>query len=251
MSKFDPKHYTPAKNLLGGRVVVVTGAGDGVGRSAALAFAKHGATVCLLGRTLSKLEAVRDEILAAEGPVPTIAHLDLAEAQVSDFRALAKKIDEEYGRLDGLLHNAAIVGPLTPIERQDVATWNEVLQVNLTVPFVLTKVLLPFLNKSDDASVLFTTSGLGRRGRARWGSYVVSKFGIEGLSQVLADEAGIEGKIRFNCVNPGTTRTSMRATAFPDEDPQSLTPPEKVLAPYLYLMGPDSKGVTGQSLDSQ
>jgi NAD(P)-dependent dehydrogenase (short-subunit alcohol dehydrogenase family) len=251
MPRFNPQNYQPAPDLLKDRVILVTGAGGGIGRAAALGFARLGANVGLLGRTLSKLESVYDEIVAAGFPQPNIAVMNLADAQGPDYMQLVDSIAAEYGRLDGLLHNAGILGQLSPIEHYDIALWTEVMHVNLTAPFVLTQVLLPLLNNSADASIVFTSSGVGRVGRAYWGGYAVSKFGIEGLSQVLADETSEAGRIRVNCVNPGRTRTAMRRAAYPAEDPASLPPPEEILAPYFYLMGPDSRGVTGQSFDSQ
>ena len=251
MPSINPQDYQPATDLLKDRVILVTGAGDGIGRAAALGFAKLGAHVGLLGRTLSKLEAVYDEIVAGGYPQPDIAVMNLANAQGPDYLQLAESIGAEYGRLDGLLHNASILGQLTPIEHYDVALWTEVMHVNLTAPFVLTQVLLPLLKKSEDASIVFTSSGVGRIGRAYWGGYAVSKFGIEGLCQVLADETSEAGKIRVNCINPGRTRTAMRRSAYPAENPASLPAPEDILAPYFYLMGPDSRGMTGQSLDAQ
>jgi NAD(P)-dependent dehydrogenase (short-subunit alcohol dehydrogenase family) len=246
-----PKEYTAPPTLLEDRVILVTGAGTGIGRAAAIGFAQHGATVLLLGRTVSKLESVYDEIVAAEYPRPAIVRMNLAKAQGPDYSALVDQIGTEYGRLDGLLHNAGILGHLTPIEHHDVGVWTEVMHVNLTAPFVLTKMLLPLLKKSADASILFTSSGVGRRGRAYWGAYAVSKFGIEGLSQVLADETSEAGVIRVNCINPGRTRTAMRQAAYPGEDPASLPAPEDILPAYLYLMGPDSRGVSGETLDAQ
>ena len=249
--EFNAQHYQPAPNLLKDRVILVTGAGDGIGRAAALGIARLGANVGLLGRTLSKLETVYDEIVSAGYPQPDIAVMNLANAQGPDYSQLAESIGAEYGRLDGVLHNAGILGQLAPIEHYDVAVWGEVMHVNLTAPFVLTQVLLPLLKESADASIVFTSSGVGRVGRAYWGGYAVSKFGIEGLSQVLADETSEAGKIRVNCINPGRTRTAMRRAAYPGEDPAELPPPDDILAPYFYLLGPDSRGVTGQSLDSQ
>ena len=245
------KDYRAAPDLLKDRVILVTGAGDGIGRAAAIAFAKHQATVVLLGRTISKLESVYDDIVNAGSPRPAIAPMNLAKAGGPDYSQLAERIESEFGRLDGILHNAGILGQLTPIEHHDVGTWAEVLHVNLTAPFVLSKMLLPLLKKSADASVIFTSSGVGRQGRAYWGAYAVSKFGTEGLSQVLADETEDTGTIRVNCINPGRTRTAMRRAAYPGEDPATLPAPEDILPAYLYLMGPDSHGITGKSLDAQ
>jgi NAD(P)-dependent dehydrogenase (short-subunit alcohol dehydrogenase family) len=249
----DPGYqkYTAPTDLLNDRVVLVTGAGSGIGRAAALAFAKHGAQVVLLGRTLSKLESVYDEIVSANGTRPSIAHLNLTSARGPEYFQLRDSLDEEFGRLDGLLHNAGTLGDRAPLEQYDIGQWTEVMHLNLTVPFVLTQTLLPLLNASGDASVIFTSSGVGRRARAFWGAYAVSKFGTEGLMQVLADETEGAGRIRVNSINPGRARTPMRASAYPAEDPNSVPEPSELMRPYLYLMGPDSRGVTGQSLDSQ
>lgn len=251
MPSINPQDYQPAPDLLKDRVILVTGAGDGIGRAAAFGLARLGANVGLLGRTLSKLESVYDEIVEAGFPQPDIAVMNLATAQGPDYFQLAESITNEYGRLDGLLHNASILGQMSPIEHYDVGVWTEVMHVNLTAPFVLTQVLLPLLKKSADASIVFTSSGVGRIGRAYWGGYAVSKFGIEGLCQVLADETSEAAGIRVNCINPGGTRTAMRHAAFPAEDPAGLPAPEDILAPYFYLLGPDSRGITGESIDSQ
>ncbi|MDP2325056.1 MAG: YciK family oxidoreductase [Gammaproteobacteria bacterium] len=243
--------HRPAPDELKDRVVLITGAGDGIGRAAALACARHGATVILLGRTQSKLEAVYDEIVANGQPEPAISMLDLARAQGQDYFQLAEQIDKTWGRLDGLLHNAGMLGQRAPIEHYDVGIWHQVMHLNLNVPFILTQVLMPMLRKSSDASIVFTSSGVGRQSRAYWGAYAVAKFGIEGLSQTLADELKTEAKIRVNCINPGGTRTRMRAAAYPGEDPGSRPEPASLMGPYLWLLGPASRGVTGQSIDCQ
>ncbi|MEO8225127.1 MAG: YciK family oxidoreductase [Gammaproteobacteria bacterium] len=243
--------HAPTPDELRDRVVLVTGAGDGIGRAAALACASHGATVILLGRTQAKLEAVYDDITAAGGPEPAISVLDLARAQGPDYFQVADQVRKTWGRLDGLLHNAGILGQRAPIEHYDIGIWHQVIHLNLNVPFILTQVLLPALRESVDASVVFTGSGVGRQGRAYWGAYAVSKFGIEGLAQTLADELKTEARIRVNCVNPGGTRTRMRAAAYPGEDPASRPEPASLMGPYLWLLGPTSRGVTGQSIDCQ
>jgi NAD(P)-dependent dehydrogenase (short-subunit alcohol dehydrogenase family) len=250
MSDFDTSNYSPRADLLAGRVIIVTGAGAGIGRAIAKAYAAHGATVCLLGRTLNKLETLNEEIIAAGHPQPSIIHFDLAKAEEPAYLKLADSIQKKHGRLDGIVHNAGILGPLAPIEHYDVETWNEVMRINLTMPFIMTKTLLPLLRAADEASIILTSSGVGRKGRANWGAYAVSKFGTEGLSQVLADELTADS-IRVNCINPGRTRTAMRAAAYPEEDPATLLAPEEIVAPYLFLMGPDSSDVNGQSLDAQ
>lgn len=243
--------YEAAPGLLVDRVILVTGAGAGIGRELAKAVAGLGATVILHGKTVSRLESVYDEICAAGGPTPAIFPLNLERAGGEDYDRLSGAIEAQWGRLDGLVHNAGILGPRAPIEHHDVGDWQRVLHVNLTAPFILCRCLLPLLLKSDDASILFTSSGVGRRGKAFWGAYAVSKFGVEGLSQVLADELEKKANIRVNAVNPGATRTAMRAAAYPAEDPDRLKTPEQILGVYLYLLGPDSRGVTGQSFDAQ
>lgn len=243
--------YTAPEGLLRDRVILVTGAGSGIGRALAKAAAGLGATVILHGRSVRKLEAVYDEIRALDHPEPAIFPLDLARAKGEDYDRLSGAIEEQWGRLDGLVQNAGILGSRAPIEHHDVAEWQLVLHVNLTAPFILCRCLLPLLLKSEDASVIFTSSGVGRRGKAYWGAYAVSKFGIEGLNQVLADELENKPGIRVNAVNPGPTRTAMRAAAYPAEDPMHLKTPEEILGVYLYLLGPESRGTTGQSLDAQ
>ncbi len=247
----DLNNYYPPESLLSGRVILVTGAGDGIGRAAAMSYARHGATVVLLGRTVKKLEKLYDEILAADGPRPSIVQMDLAKAQGEHYQGLIDGLTDEFGRLDGLLHNAGILGDMTPIEHYDISTWQRVLHVNLTSVFILTRSMMPLLKASPDASIVTVSSGVGRRGRAYWGAYAVSKFGIEGLTQVLADEAESRENLRVNCLNPGATRTQMRYLARPGEDRDKLKRPDEIMAPYLFLMGPDSRGVHGQSIDCQ
>lgn len=243
--------YDAAPDLLADRIIMVTGAGAGIGRALAKEAAARGATVILLGRTQSRLESVYDEICAAGGATPAIFPLNLERAVGDDYDRLSGAIESQWGRLDGLVHNAGILGARTPIEHHDVGDWQRVLHVNLTAPFILCRCLLPLLLKSRDASIVFTSSGVGRGGKAYWGAYAVSKFGIEGLNQVLADELENKPNIRVNAVNPGATRTSMRAAAYPGEDPARLKTPEEILGVYLYLLGPGSRGVTGQSFDAQ
>jgi NAD(P)-dependent dehydrogenase (short-subunit alcohol dehydrogenase family) len=251
MASFIPSDYRPNADLLRDRVILVTGAGDGIGRVAALSFAAHGATVILLGKTIDKLEAVYDEIERAGGPQAAIYPLKLGGATLEDYETLRDTVTEEFGRLDGLLHNAGILGQRKSILDSTEADWNEVLRVNLTSNFLLTKALLPLLQLSDDASIVFTSSGVGRKGRAYWGAYAVSKFGIEGLAQVLADELDSTTPVRVNCINPGATNTAMRRIAYPAENPAVNPFPEQIMPTYLYLFGPDSKGITGQSFDAQ
>lgn len=243
--------YHARPDLLKDRVILVTGAGDGIGKAAALAFAGHGATVVLVGKTTKKLEKVYDAIVAAGGPEPVLHPMNLEGATPEHYAELAEALQREFGRLDGLLHNAAWLGSITPIEHYPPEQWLRVMHINLNAPFLMTRALLPLLRQSESASVVFTSSGVGRKGRAYWGAYAVSKFGIEGLAQILADEVETNTAIRVNCLNPGATRTHMRAVAFPGEDPMTLPTPEDIMPAYLYLMGPDSRDVRGLSLDAR
>jgi len=247
----DHRAYTWPQDVLRDRIILITGASDGIGRSLALLAAKLGAQVIIHGRNVAKLEKVHDEIEAIDGAArPSIAVMDLASAGSDAYRSLADGLEKEFGRLDGLVLNAGILGDRFSVEQYDAATWQEVMHVNVTSAFALTQVCLPMLKKSGDASLIFTSSGVGRTGRAFWGAYAVSKFATEGLSQVLADEHR-HGNLRVNCVNPGGTRTNMRLEAFPAEDRDALPRPEDVLPTYIYLLGPESRGVTGESLDAQ
>jgi NAD(P)-dependent dehydrogenase (short-subunit alcohol dehydrogenase family) len=246
-----PENYAPTPDLLHQRTILVTGAGAGIGKSAALCFAAHGATVILLGRTLEKLEAVYDAIEAAGHPQAAIYQVDMLTAGLEDYQRFADHIEAEFGQLDGLLHNASILGQRTSIAQADAQQWQDVMQVNVNAQMMLTQALLPLLEKAASASIIFTSSGVGRKGRAYWGAYAVSKFATEGLMQTLADELENTSNIRVNSLNPGATRTAMRATAYPAENPNTLPTPQDIMPAYLYLMGDDSMDIKGQALNAQ
>lgn len=244
--------YHPSSDLLAGRIILVTGAGRGIGEAAASTFAAHGATVLLLGRTESDLAALYDRIEAAGHPQPVVIPFDLESATPEQYAQLAAMIEREFGRLDGLLHNASIIGPRMALEQLPGLEFARVMQINVNAMFMLTQALLPLLRASEDASLVFTSSSVGRKGRAYWGAYGVSKFATEGLMQTLADELeNTAPNVRANSVNPGGTRTGMRAQAFPAENPEVNPTPQEIMPVYLYLMGPDSKGVNGQALSAR
>ena len=242
--------YTAPADLLKDRVILVTGAGRGIGAEAARTYAAHGATVLLLGKTEKRLNAVYDEIVAAGHSEPVVIPLDLEKAAPEAYQELAAMVESEFGRLDGLLHNASILGPRTPLEQLAAENFAKVMQINVNAMFMLNSAMLPLLRLSKDASVIFTSSSVGRKGRAYWGAYAVSKFATEGLMQVMADECD-DTSIRANSVNPGATRTDMRAHAYPGENPLNNPTPAEIMPVYLYLMGAESTGVTGQALDAQ
>jgi len=244
------KSYQAPQTLLDNKIILVTGAGSGIGYEAAKSFAAHGATVILLGRSVKKLENIYDEIVELKYPKPAITPLNLTTASPDDYHDLAINIEKEFGRLDGLLHNAATLGNLTPIEHYDIKQWYTVLQTNLNARFLLTHATIPLLKKSEKASVIFTSSSTGRQGKAYWGAYAISTFGNEGLVQVLAEELE-NTNIRVNAINPGPTRTSMRAKAYPAENPDKVVLPTELMPHYLYLMGDESSEINGQSTDAQ
>jgi NAD(P)-dependent dehydrogenase (short-subunit alcohol dehydrogenase family) len=216
---------------------------------------KAGAQVILLGRTVPKLEAVYDEIMALQAnhsdvKQPSIVPLDLQGAKASDYRGLASTIENQYKKLDGILFNASILGSLCPFGQIEESEFDDVMQTNVKSHFLITKAMLPLLKYTKLSSVIFTSSSVGRKAKAFWGTYAISKFATEGMMQVLADEHK-NSLVRFNCINPGATRTDMRAKAYPGEDPKTLKTAADIMAPYVYLMSDISRGITGQSLDCQ
>jgi NAD(P)-dependent dehydrogenase (short-subunit alcohol dehydrogenase family) len=236
---------------LTGRVVAITGATGGIGRAVALNAALEGAEVVLIGRSVHKLQTLHNELEQLVPGAAQMAQLDLENALANDYDRIADAVINRYGRLDGLVHCAGMLGTLTPIDQYDVPTWCRVMHVNVTAAFALTQALLPALRKSPDASVIFTSSSVGRKGQAYWGAYAVSKFAVEGMAQVLAAELEGTSHVRVNTVNPGRARTAMRRQAYPSEDLESLPLPDAVVGPYLRLLGPRGAGVSGQALDCQ
>ncbi|QMR43781.1 YciK family oxidoreductase [Citrobacter freundii] len=243
-------HYQPKQDLLQDRIILVTGASDGIGREAALTYARYGATVILLGRNEEKLRQVAQAVSAENGAPAQWFTLDLLTCTSTECHELAQRINAHYPRLDGVLHNAGLLGEIGPMIEQTPQVWQEVMQVNVNATFMLTQALLPLLLKSDSGSLVFTSSSVGRQGRANWGAYATSKFATEGMMQVLADEYQ-NHHLRVNCINPGGTRTGMRASAFPTEDPQKLKTPADIMPLYLWLMGDDSRRKTGMTFDAQ
>jgi NAD(P)-dependent dehydrogenase (short-subunit alcohol dehydrogenase family) len=246
-----PEHFTPDPNELEGRTILITGAGGGLGRALALQCARAGACVILSGRNGAKLDRLYDEIVALGAPQPAIAMLDLSLATAVEYDALARVIGDEFGKLDGLVHAASLLGDRTPLEQYDVPTWCKVLHVNLTAPFILTQILLPHLRKSADASIIFVSSGVVKTPRPFWGAYAVSKTGLESVRSMLAEELEGEANIRVNSVNPGRMRTAMRAAAYPAEDPNTVPTADSVCGPFLYLLSARGRGIDGQYIEAQ
>lgn len=243
--------YEPAPDCLKDKVILVTGAGDGIGRAAAKTFASYGANLVLLGRTRSKLEAVFDWIADTTATEPVIVPSDLSALTVESAEALANAIEQSFGRLDGLLHNASMLGPKVGLAHYPLDDWLKVFQVNVHATFLLTRELIPLLAEAGAASVILTSSSVGRKARAYWGAYAASKFAVEGLMQILADEYEHSGRIRFNSLNPGGTRTPMRRAAYPAENPMEVPIPETRMDLYLYLMSDASRAESGKQFDAR
>ncbi|MGE6244567.1 YciK family oxidoreductase [Psychrobacter proteolyticus] len=247
----DIRSFVPSSNCLDGKTILVTGAGDGIGRVAALTYARYGATVLLLGRTSSKLEYVYDEIESLGGKQPAMLPMNLEGATYAEMQQLEGLINKEVGQLDGILHNAGVLGQLTPLEMYDVDTFAQVMKVNFTATFMLTQALLPLLKDADHGSIIFTSSTVGTHPRAFWGAYALSKQAVEGMSDIFTQETQNTTNLRFNCINPGGTRTNMRAHAYPGENPMSLKTPEDIMSAYVCLMSNESIGVRGQVVELQ
>jgi NAD(P)-dependent dehydrogenase (short-subunit alcohol dehydrogenase family) len=242
--------WNPAPGLLKDRVILITGAANGIGRAVADACAVHGASVILLDRDVRALERAYDEITASGHPEPALYPMDLKGATPDDYTVLADTVATEFRQLDGLVHNAAYLGALVPFANFEHELWFETLQVNLNAPYLLTMACLGLLQQSRDASIVFTSDAAGRHGKAYWGAYAVSKAATEGFMQILADEFEANTPIRVNSLDPGPVRSALRRMAYPYEDRNSLPSPDDVVKPFLFLLGPDSKGITGQELSA-
>jgi NAD(P)-dependent dehydrogenase (short-subunit alcohol dehydrogenase family) len=245
------KDYLPRPDLLAGRVILVTGASSGLGRTASLAYARHGATVALLARDEAKLEAVYDEIVAAGGPEPAMFPYDLAVADDRSMEVLVGTVAHHLKRLDGVLHSAHKFYTPTPLELETLDQWQTLMRVNLIAPFALTRACLPLLRQAPDASVIFTGETHGHHPAAYWGGYAVAKSGLETLTRIWADELGTEENLRINTLIPGHVATTLRAKTHPGLAPESLPSQDDLMPWYLYLMGADSRAVRGQIVECQ
>lgn len=243
--------YEASPELLKEKIVLVTGAGSGLGRAAALSYARHGATVILLGRTLAKLEQTYDSIEAAGGAEPALITLDLESAGEAEYQQLADTLAEEFGRLDGLLHSAGVTSPTLPLQHVTLHTWHKLLQVNLSAAFALTRYCLPLLLQAPSASVIFTSAAAGRETRAYQGPYAIAKHGVEALMKMFHEELQNTSRVRVNSLHPGPCATALRKVGFPSEDPATLPTPDQLMPLYLYLMGDDSLQEKGRQFSAQ
>ena len=229
------------------KVILVTGANRGFGLAITMDLSKAGATVIMLGRDLGSLEYAYDAVVDAGYKEPILYPLDLEGATPENYQDLQDNVIEKFDKLDGLIHNAAILGAQMPIEQYDIKLWYSTLQINLSAPFMLTQFLIPALVKSEDARILFLSSSVGREARAYWGAYSVSKFGIEGFAKTLSEELE-KTNISVNTVNPGKLRTEMRRTAYPAEDSSTVPMPEEKSAAIVYLLSNLSPKMNGEQL---
>lgn len=248
--KIDKQLYEPNAQLLKDRVILVTGASRGIGRAVAKTYANFGATVILLGRTIKELESLYDEIEAQGSPQAAIYPLNLCNATPEHYAELKRTIDQNFGRLDGLLHNAGMLGTLTPIEHYEIDTWYQIMQVNLNSVFLATQALLPLMKRAQDASIIFTSSNVGVNPKAYWGAYAIASAGSEAFMKILSEECETHTNVRANSIMPERVRTALRASVYPAEDKNTLTLPEDIMSTYLYLMGPDGKHINGQSFSA-
>lgn len=245
----DIQHYSPAPDALKDKVILVTGAGGGIGGAIARGFAAHGATVLLLGRSESRLAITYDAINDAGHPLPALLPFDLEKAPARDYDTVTQAIADQFGQLHGLVHTAAMLGALTPLAHFDPVLWSRILQVNLNAPFLLTRSCQSLLAQADYASVIFTLNDLALKGRAYWGAYSVAQAGLRNLAEIFADEIESNTTLRVNTLMPGPVRSRLRALAYPGEDPNTLPEPATLLPYYLYLMADDSHDVRGRHLD--
>jgi NAD(P)-dependent dehydrogenase (short-subunit alcohol dehydrogenase family) len=234
------------EKVLAGKAALVTGASRGIGRAIAQAYARAGAKVFICGRNESSLASALDEMRQA-GDVAGLAG-DIGSP--ADVNRIARAAIDHCGAIDVLVNNASILGPREPIASYSPAAWDDVLRINLTGIFLITRAILPSMQARRSGSIINVTSGVGRRGKARWGAYAVSKGGVEVFTQVLAEEVG-DSKIRVNSVNPAATRTEMRAKAYPQEDPLTLPTAEQIVPLFLYLASDASASISGQSLEAR
>lgn len=231
------------------KVILVTGASYGIGEAATYGFAQAGATVIMLARTEDKLNTIYDDFMAQGLPEPVIVAFDLETAPEEAYFQLRDMINKEFGRLDGLLLNAAMLGQRTPITNYNWQTWNKVMDLNVNSQFLMSRTLFPLLDScKNHASIIFTSSSVGRQSKAFWGAYAVSKFAIEGLMQTMAAELENTSKVRVNSYNPGGTRTNMRSAAYPAENPESVKTPDAIIDDYIHLMSNAGHDTHGQAL---
>ena len=243
-----PDGYVPAASMLRDRVVMVTGAGQGLGQAVALEAARCGATVALLGRSQEKLAATYDAIIAADGPTPAMIPLDLGTAGTTEYESLVQLVRRELKRLDAIVHCAAHFVPLSPLAGQTSEQWLQLLKVNLIAPFALTRACLPLLQAAPDSSVVFVGETHGAMPLAYWGGFAVAKSALPALASIWAQELEHRGTPRMNVFIPGPIATPQRMQSHPGEDRARLRSAQSAARSLLYLLEPDAANVTGRTV---
>ena len=246
-----PKNYQAQQDALKEKVILISGGGSGIGKSAGLIFAEHGADLILVGKNPEHLESTYQEFLDKNLKPPLLHIMDFEKSNENDFQEINAVIEKEFGKLDGLLNNAGILGDKTPLENYKIDVWKKVFDINVHASFLLTKSLLPVLKAAENSSIIFTSSGVGKRGKAYWGAYSLTKFATESMMQIFSEELENTSNVRVNSIDPGRVRTKMRAAAYPAEDPLSLVDAKDIMNAYLYLMSNDSLETKGESISAQ
>jgi len=226
--------------LLKNKNILITGATDGIGAQISKLYSSHGANIILLGRNEEKLNKIYDDIIENKDTKPLILECDLNQISDNGAKEIAKAISDEYGVLHGLIHNAAELGKLTSLENYSLDDWDKLMRVNLTAPFLLTKYLLPSLKEADNGRVILTSSGVAHKGRAFWGAYSISKAALKTMQEIFSEEFEGSSSIKFFSFDPGATRTKMRSTAYPAEDPNNLKSAEDLNDYYMWFFSEKS-----------
>ena len=230
--------------MMEGKTILITGANRGIGKSLAKNFSNIGANVILLGKNEDSLNEVYDEIISCTKTKPLIIESDLNLLDLDGAHQIKKAIVNQYGVLDGLIYNAAKLGKMTSIEDYEDGLWKEIINTNLNSSFLIYKELIPILKAAPSGRIIFTSSGVAEAGKAYWGAYSVSKFAVKGLAEVIRDELDSTSNIKVFNYDPGATKTSMRASAYPGEDPNNLKDPDKLFGDYLWFFSEESQNST-------
>ena len=223
------------------KVILITGANKGIGKTLSLEFSKMGVNIVLLGRNEESLDSVYDEIITTTSTKPLIIKCDLSDIDNKSAKQINDEIMGVYGRLDGVIFNAAKLGKMSTIEDYEEDIWKEVFNINLHSAFIISKEILPVLKAAPNGRIIFTSSGVAEVGKAFWGAYSASKFAVKGLAEILRDELDTTSNVKVFNYDPGKTRTSMRALAYPAENPQDLKEPKVLFNDYLWFFSDESQ----------
>ncbi len=239
MTNFEWQNYVPQNSALNGKVILVTGAADGIGKAVTIALAKHGASVLMLDKKARHLEKLSDEMVERGYAEPIILPIDLMEVTPETATTLAQAVLDDIGHLDGLLHNAAELGSPSPLDQYDMEYWNSVMHTNLQAPYVLTRALLPLLKQDHTTNILFTSADVGRNAAPYWGAYSIAYAGLEAQMTIWAEELETVSNIKVNSIDPGAVRTTLRRRSHPGESQDSLATPQSITPAYLKLLAGD------------